>query len=192
MINKVYIKEKILELINGQPGISAPQVAEKMGLSRVTAFRHIKNLISLQKIRSQGQGKATRYFPHESSYIASNIGTIRSIGFTQDQVHFLKQEVLFSIQETYNESETEENLDSIFDRYCMYIAPDDTIMTGFDAFLGWCTDPKHDFSDRIVKKAIEYLEIIGSIEYRRKKNGFLDGGESARMNLKGLMDIAFD
>jgi hypothetical protein len=74
----------------------------------------------------------------------------------------------------------------------MYIAIDDTILTGFDAFLGWCTDPKHNFSDRIVAKAIEYLDIIGSIEFRRKKYRFLDGTESARNNLNGLTNIAFD
>jgi hypothetical protein len=74
----------------------------------------------------------------------------------------------------------------------MYIATDDTILVGFDAFLGWCTDSRHDYSDRIVAKSIEYLEIIGSIEYRRRKNGFLDAGESARNNLKGITEIGFN
>ncbi len=86
----------------------------------------------------------------------------------------------------------EENLTATFDRYCMYIAPDDTILKGFDAFLAWCTDPKHNFSNMIVQKALEYLEIIGSIEFRRKKNGFLDGGGAARTNLEGIMEIGFD
>lgn len=96
------------------------------------------------------------------------------------------------MQESYGESETEENLNATFDRYCMYIAPDDTILKGFDAFLTWCTDPKHDFSSMIVQKALEYLEIIGSIESRRKKNGFLDAGGTARANLEGIMKIGFD
>lgn len=162
-----------------------------MGLSRVTAFRHIKNLISLQKIRSQGQGKATRYFPHESLYIGSNIA-MQAIGWDPNQVHVLKQEILLALSDTYGETSSQEDFDSIFGKYCMYIAPDDSILTGFDAFLAWCTDSKHDFSDRIVAKAMEYLDIIGSVEYRRKKHGFLDGTESARMNLDGLTDIAFD
>ena len=162
-----------------------------MGLSRVTAFRHIKNLISLQKIRSQGQGKATRYFPHESLYIGFNIAT-QATGWDPNQVHVLKQEILLALSDTYGETSSQEDFDSIFGKYCMYIAPDDSILTGFDAFLAWCTDSKHDFSDRIVAKAMEYLDIIGSVEYRRKKHGFLDGTESARMNLDGLIDIAFD
>ncbi len=99
---------------------------------------------------------------------------------------------MFALSETYGEADSIENFDATFEKYCMYIAIDDTILTGFDAFLAWCTDPKHNFSDRIIAKAMEYLEIIASIEIRRKKHGFLDGTESARSNLTGLTDIAFD
>ena len=100
--------------------------------------------------------------------------------------------MLFALSETYDEKESIEDFNATFEKYCMYIAPDDTILTGFNAFLAWCTDPKHDFSDRIVAKAMEYLDIIGSIEVRRKKHGFLDATESARTNLNDLTDIAFD
>lgn len=113
-------------------------------------------------------------------------------GFDSNQIFFLKEDILFHLREEYDEVETQENLDATFEKYCMYIAPDDTIITGFDAFLAWCTDPKHNFSDRIVSKATEYLEIISSIEMRRKKNGFLDGTESARTNLNGLTEISFN
>jgi hypothetical protein len=191
MINKVFIGEKVLEIIKEQPGISATQIAERFGMSRVTAFRHIRNLVSLQKVRIQGQGKATRYFPHESLYIGSNITTGVS-GWNPDQVHILKEEVLFAINEAYDERLDTEYIDDNFEKYCMYIAIDDTILTGFDAFLAWCTNPKHNFSDRIIAKAMEYLDIIGSIEARRKKYGFLDGTESARSNLMGITEIGFD
>jgi Winged helix-turn-helix DNA-binding len=191
MINNVFIGEKVLEAIKEKPGISTTQIAERFDISRVTAFRYIRNLVSLQKVRIHGQGKATRYFPHESLYIASNIAT-ETQGWNADQVHILKEEVLFALSEAYGEKESVENFDFIFEKYCMYVATDDTILTGFNAFLGWCTDPKHNFSDRIVAKAMEYLDIIGSIEVRRKKYGFLDGTESARTNLNGLTEIAFD
>ena len=144
MINNVFIGEKILETIKEKPGISTTQIAEIFDMSRVTAFRHMRNLVSLQKVRIQGQGKATRYFPHESLYIGANIATeVR--GWSPDQVHFLKQEILFALSETYGELETSENFDLTFEKYCMYIAPDDTILTGFYAFLAWCTDLKHNF-----------------------------------------------
>ncbi len=75
MIKKVFIQEKILEIVRGQPGISAPKLAELLGMSRISAYTYLKSLIDLQKVRIQGQGKATRYFPHESLYIGTNIAT---------------------------------------------------------------------------------------------------------------------
>ncbi len=90
------------------------------------------------------------------------------------------------MQETYNEGETEENLNAVFDRYCMYITSDDSIIKGFDAFLAWCTDPKRDFSGMIVQKALEYLEIVASIEIRRKKMVFWMQEERHERILMGL------
>lgn len=191
MTKKIFTQEKVLEIVKENPGISAPQVAKLLRMSRISAYMYLRSLIELQKIRIQGKGKATRYFPHESLYIGAN-NTTEVRGWTPNQVQSLKQEILFALSETYGEIETSENFDVTFEKYCMYIAPDDTILTGFPAFLAWCTDSKHNFSDRIVAKAMEYLEIIASIEIRRKKHGFLDGTESARSNLTGLTDIAFD
>lgn len=187
MRKSILMQERILDLVRAKPGISAPEVAEKIEMSRVSAYQYLKSLIQSGQVRTDGKGKATRYFPHESVYIGTS-----GKRFDSDGVRRLKQEILFALQEVYGETESEENLNATFDRYCMYIAPDDTIITGFDAFLMWCTNQKHDFSDKIVAKTLEYLEIIASIEVRRKKNGFLDGGGPARTNLEGIMDVGFD
>lgn len=191
MNQKNLTEEKVFELVKASPGISSPQVAEKLSMSRVSAFRHLKSLLSIQKIRALGNGKATRYFLHENLYVGANSGNEGKV-WSSDQVRILKDEILFALTEQYGETVSEEGLNETFEDYCTYIAPDDTVLTGFVAFLAWCGNQKHDFSERIVEKALEYLEIIGSIEYRRKKNGFLDGSESARANLKGLTDIGFD
>ncbi len=53
MINNVFIGEKILEAIKEKPGISTTQIAEIFDMSRVTAFRHMRNLVSQQKVRIQ-------------------------------------------------------------------------------------------------------------------------------------------
>jgi hypothetical protein len=66
------------------------------------------------------------------------------------------------------------------------------IRTGFDAFIAWCSDPVHDFSERIVQKAIQYLNIIASIKIRRKKHGFLDATELVRQTLGSDMIAGFD
>ncbi len=191
MKDTIFIRENILDHIKAYPGVSAIQIADTIGFSRVTIFRHLKILISLQKVRIHGQGKATRYFPHESLYIVSNI-TGSSRWWNPEEVHILKEEVLFALSEIYGEGESIDYIDAIFEKYCMYIANDNTILTGFYAFLAWCTDTKQNFSDCIVAKAIEYLEIIGSIEVRRKNHWFLDATELVRAHLNGLTDIAFD
>ena len=191
MKRKSLIPEKIFELVKAHPGISSVQIAEKLSISRASAFMHLRDLISLQKIRTQGTAKATRYFLHELMRIGENFGS-NGKSWTPDRVHTLKEEILFALADEGGELGTVEELDGIFEEYCMYVAPDDTVLTGFHGFLAWCGDSKHDFSDRITAKALEYLEIVGSIESRRKKNGFLDGSESARANLRKLSPIGFD
>jgi hypothetical protein len=192
MANKVFTQQKIFDLVITRPGISAPSIADELGITRVSAYRHLKTLISLLKVQTKWKGKATRYFPHETTYFKSNIDHRNGLTLTESQIQRLKHEVVQSINEAYGEDETEEAIDKVFETYCMYIASDDTVITGFNAFIAWCTDPKHGFADKIVPKAVEYLEIIWSIEYRRKKNGFLDGTESANANLNGIMAIWFD
>ncbi len=191
MINKVFKKEKILDLVQENPGISAPEVADKMGMSRVSAYHYLKALITDEQIRTDGNGKATRYFPKEITYVNQSLSSTQ-ISLTPSEISLIKTEILFSLQEAYDEVVSEEDIDATFEKYCMYIAPDDTIITGFNAFILWCFDIKHNFSSRIVPKAIEYLDIIGGIENRRKRNSFLDGTESARSNLIEFVEIAFD
>jgi hypothetical protein len=103
-----------------------------------------------------------------------------------------KKRLLQELEQRHGEEVSAKELEVSFDEYCLYIASDDTVWTGFQAFAFWCCDPKHDFSDRIVEKAIEYLEIRGSIEYRRTKSGLLDATESARSNLRGIAETGFD
>ena len=107
MSKKTELEERIFECIKTEPGVSAPQVAERFSISRVSAFRHLQTLISLQKVRTQGSGKATRYFPHELVSIGLNLGRGNTT-WTSDQVQILKSEILFRLAEAYEESQTEE------------------------------------------------------------------------------------
>lgn len=191
MIQSLYTSERVFALVKSDPGISAPLVAEKLSMSRVSAYRHLQKLLSLKMVRIQGNGKATRYFPHELITIGINFSE-NGRKWTTDQVENFKEEVLFLLKKEFDENQSSEGINEVFDTYCMYIASDDTILTGFLAFLAWCSDPKHDFSDRIIEKALEYLEIVGSMEFRRKKNGFLDGTSSAISNIQEFTKIGFD
>ncbi len=186
----VHLTERIFSLVQENPGLSSTQIAKQLSVGRTTAFLHLRKLLSLNKIRVEGKTSSVRYFPHEFVYVGSNIRD--GIEWTPNRVQILKAEVICRIESEYDEVVSQDELEEVFDQYCMYIAPDDTFLVGFDGFVGWCTDSRHNFSDRIVEKAKEYLEICGSIEYRRKRNGMLDASESARANLRELVEIGFD
>lgn len=192
MIKKVYNQEQVLKLISENPGISSTQIAEKMQLNRVTIFLYLKELQKLQKIRTDGKGRATRYFLDNSSVIANNIGNIQNKKWTEKDAQIWKQEIQFSLLENYEESVSIEDIEYEFEQNCMYIDADMVIRTGFDAFIAWCSDPIHDYTDRIVKKAEQYLELLSSIKIRRKKHGFLDATELVKQTLSDDMVVAFD
>ncbi len=69
----ILIKEKILDIVRASPGISAPEVAVKMDMSRISAYTYLKSLIQSEQVRTDGKGKVTRYFLRESMYIRANI-----------------------------------------------------------------------------------------------------------------------
>ncbi len=187
MSKKNLRKEQILSLLGDQPGLSATQVALSLAVSRVTAYSLLQTLRTEQLVRILGQGKATRYFLQNSSWVRGGASA-----FTPSDFQNLKAEIIFALEQKYDEVESEEMIERVFMNYCMYITPDNSIVTGFEAFILWCTDPRHAFGDRIVEKAVEYLDITSRIEFLRNKNGFIDGAAAARANLSGYMEVGFD
>ncbi len=192
MIKKVYNQELIIAIISENPGISSTQIAEKMQLNRVTIFLYLKELQKVQKIWIDGKGKASRYFLENPTSILNNLRISQNTRWTEKDVQIWIQEIQFSLLEAYGESVNIEDIEYEFDENCMYIDSDMVIRTGFDAFIAWCSDPAHDYSDRIVKKAEQYLEILSSIKARRKKHGFLDATELVRQILSSDMVVSFD
>lgn len=190
MIKKVFIKEMIFRIVQEHPGISSTLIATEIGMSRVSVYTYLQNLVLEGQIRIAGKGRATRYFPQEMEYLNASIGM--SSRLTPSQVHILKMEILAGLYEKYEEYVSEDDIDTTFNQYCMYITPDNVIHTGFTAFIFWCLDSRHDFSNNIVAKAIEYLDLIGSIIFTRNKNKFLDGTLAAKANLKDTMKVGFD
>lgn len=74
----------------------------------------------------------------------------------------------------------------------MYIDENGIISYGLDAFILWCHDGGHDYSNMMPEKAVEYIDLIGSIEYLRGKNEFLDVTIPARAILGEDMKAGFD
>ncbi len=192
MIKKVYNQERIIKIISENPGISSTKIADKMKLNRVTIFLYLRELQEIEKIRIDGKGKATRYFLHNTAITASHLKNSQKLQWNETQVQVWKQEIQFSLMESYDENVDINSIEYEFEENCMYIDGDMVIRTGFDAFVAWCTDPVHNFSDRIVAKAGQYLEILASIKIRRKKHGFLDATELVKQTLGRDMISVFD
>lgn len=178
-------QQKILEIISEFPGLSSVEIAKKLDITRITAYNHLQILLKNQLIRTEGNRKSLRYFPN----VQKNFLTKK---FSINEILTLKESIISEVLQRYDEEVLWEDIEAEFERYCMYIASNDTIYTGFEAFLLWCADEKHNFSQNIVEKAVEYLEIIASIESRRLKNGFLSGKMSAQENLKDHTKIGFN
>lgn len=169
-------KERIFLIIEKTPGQKATEVAKVLGISRVSAYTHLQKLIEEGRVRRIGQARASRYFIADRS----------------PQSHDVLTEIQRLLYEKYEESVSEEDILETFRQYMMYIDDDGIISYGLDAFILWCHDPRHDYSHMIAEKAVAYLDLIGSIEYTRGKNGLLDVTLSARQTLGDDMQIGFD
>jgi hypothetical protein len=165
------------------PSSTAPAIADAIGMTRVTIFLHLRTLVSAKKVIRSGNARNTRY-------------TIDQRGdIFRDQAPTKQSIIEYIIRQTREEFEEEvfaSDIEAIFSQYCMYIDDQDRYFIGIDAFILWCMDHRHDFSDRIREKSYEYFTLIGGIEYRRRKNGFFDATESARRILGEDMEIGFD
>lgn len=170
-------REKIHIILQKNPGQSAPEIAKMLDISRVSAYMHLSALIREGRVERRGMARSSRYFPISAVLTESN-GIVEQI-----------IEILY---EKYEESVSRDEIKSTLEKYMMYIDDHDMISYGLDAFILWCHDPRHDFSHNIPEKAVEYIDLIGSIEYLRGKNEFLDVTTPARAILGGDMEIGFD
>jgi DNA-binding Lrp family transcriptional regulator len=185
------LQEEIYTIVGAHAGISAPDIAKEVHISRVTAYTHLKELIELGIIESIGKGKSTLY-RRMSPKDARILRKKKWEPTLQRFEDYILTEIIQRTQDERGEDVSVDSIRSIFDAYCMYIDPINQIYAGLHAFALWCLDEKHDFSDRVGEKAFEYFEIIGGIEYKRRKNGFFDGTPVYKSNLTGYMDIAID
>ncbi len=183
-------QQKILEIVSDFPGLSSMEIAKKMNITRISVYNYLQKLLILNQIRVEGNRRSARYFPNMQKFFLKNFLTQQ---MSINEIEVLKQNIIAELLEKYDERVLWEDIENFFSMYCLYVAPDDTVFTGFEAFILWCLDEKHNFANNIVEKAVEYLDIIGSIEFRRnKRNFFLNGTMSARENLKNFTKIGFN
>lgn len=169
-------RERIFLILEKTPGQKATDIAKTLGISRVSAYTHLQKLIEEGRIKRTGQARASRYFLVDI--------VLRTQGFLPEI-----QKLLY---EKYEETVSTEEILDTFRKYTMYISEDGIISYGLDAFILWCHDSRHNYSNMMPEKAVEYIDLIGSTEYLRGKNGFLDVTIPARENLGEDMKMGFD
>ncbi len=169
-------KEKIAFWLEKHPGSKTTEIARELGMTRVTIYSHLRNLVSDGRVRILGLSTATRYFPVDRAL----------------QTQEILPEIQKLLYEKYEEVVSTEEILDTFRQYMMYIDDNGIISYGLDAFILWCHDSRHDYGNIIPEKAVEYIDLIGSTEYLRGKNGFLDVTIPARENLGEDMKTGFD
>ncbi|MDD2916647.1 MAG: winged helix-turn-helix transcriptional regulator [Candidatus Gracilibacteria bacterium] len=174
-------ERKIYTYLMDHPGSSAPQIAEKLGITRITVFLYLQKLIEGEKVMQTGARSSTRYFV--DTRVLSDM-SVSPESVVEYIIHQTKME--------YGEDILPSHVNEIFNTYFLFLDSRDRFFIGIEGFVLWCQDARHDFSSRIREKAYEYFTLVGSIEYRRKKHEFFDATELARKNLEDEMDIGFD
>ncbi len=66
------IGEKILQVLRTSPGVSAAEVASKLGLDKAMLLAPMLQLRAQGKIRKVGERAATRYFPSTDRHNSAN------------------------------------------------------------------------------------------------------------------------
>ena len=161
-------RERIALFLDKNPGKKSTEIASELGMTRVAIYLHLQTLITEGRIESRGRSTATRYFP---------ISPVFSDRHLLDDIQAL-------LSEKYGEIVSEESIAEAFRQYMMYIDAQGMISYGLGAFILWCHDPRHEYASQIAEKAVEYIDLIGSIEYLRGKNRLLDVTLPAKEILK--------
>jgi predicted transcriptional regulator len=185
----------IYELLSTHVGLSAPEIGARLNVTRITAYKYLKSLVSRGLAQEQGCGRATRYVRNLS--ISSNCingnDILRSNSTNLiDPVMSLLESLQQHMLEAYDEVVSTHELESVFDQYAIYIDAQDLVFYGVAAFVLWSRDPRHQNGRSLELLAQEYLQIIASFEVRRKKHGFFDATQSARLTLESHTVFAID
>lgn len=169
-------KERIFFILEKTQGQKATDIAKTLNISRVSAYTHLQKLIEEGRVKRIGQARASRYFVINQAL----------------QTECILPEIQKLLYEKYEETVSAEEILDTFQQYMMYVDEDGIISYGLSAFVLWCHDTRCDYSDIMPEKAVEYIDLIGSTEYLRGKNGFLDVTVPAREILSKEMKVGFD
>ncbi len=148
-------KTQILEIILHFEGVTAKELQQKLQISQPTLFKHLKSLLSENKIEKIGQPPKVFYRPKI---------TILEKKLHHINTNFVSSNAKFSKHIT----NLDENSISKIENNYLYISPEGKFYEGLEGFRIWCKKQNLE----ITKTAIEYLQTLQKYD-QFKQNGLI-------------------
>jgi len=164
---------RIFLYIQNSPGKSSVEIAHFFHISRIAVYKHLKKLISENKIYTSGKGKNTRYFETKQYN-----HTIISNNFYSN--------VLRNINDEYEGLENI-NIPEILNNLLSYLRANGEWKYGMDAFIERIKKENNNTppSEELLQERLEdFLLSFSEEESKRRKNGFFNGTKSLEHILK--------
>lgn len=160
------MKDKILQYLIQNPGLSSSDLAQFFSISRIAVYKHLKNLKSENKIYRTGITKMSRYFPIiEKERLVT--------------LNFYK-EIQSEIIDAYDGFE-EVDVKNLLEELLSYLKADGEWKYGIEAFQEKMYKENNlEFPEETLlkKKLLDFFYSFLEEERKRRKNGFFYGAKS--------------
>lgn len=175
--------KRVLNLLAEKGYISTTQLGKELGVTTVSAFLYVRELLEQGLIERIGHGKNTRY------------------GLRKYENKIIDYSILDNVIDILIESgfegadmTTREGVENLLLSYFAFVSPSGLFLTGFEAFLAWCVDPKRKYIDRAdqIRELVYWLTRYYELEVLRRKHGFFDGTKSLKEVLDHIMEVFID
>lgn len=167
MKKSITTRNKILEVLEQNPGISSTFISQKLGVTRITAYTHLQKLIDSDDVFSEWNRKLTRYF--KSNY--SNT-TYKDSSFYE--------KALSELQEDYEGIE-DLNLVSLSKDIIANLNAEWVWQYGLRAFEEKIKKENNNIipsEELLLKRFIEFIYVYLENEGKKKKHGLFSGTQS--------------
>jgi predicted transcriptional regulator len=175
--------KRVLNLLTEKGYISTTQLGKDLGVTTVSAFLYVRELLEKGLIERIGQGKNTRYGIRK--YENKNL----DYSILSDVI-----EILIESGFEGNDMTTREGIENLLLAHFAFVSPGGLFLAGFEAFLAWCIDPKRKYNDKAdqVRELVYWLTRYYELEVLRRKHGFFDGTKSLKEVLEHIMEVFVD
>lgn len=175
--------KRVLNLLTEKGYISTTQLGKDLGVTTVSAFFYVRELLEKDLIERIGRGKNTRYG------IRKYENKIIDYSILDDVI-----EILIDSGFEGTDMTTREGVENVLLSHFAFVSPSGLFLSGFEAFLAWCVDPKRKYADRAhqIRELVYWLTRYYELEVLRRKHGFFDGTKSLKEVLDHIMEVFID